>query len=211
MASILYQGHGSLRLTTSAGTVVYVDPYMGPRGKEDPSTYREPANLILVTHQHFDHTALGLPRRAEGCLVWQNFDSHPNPRTWLTRTFGDVTVEAVQAQNKNHPIDECVGYLVQADGAVIYFSGDTSETRQMRDDLAHRHIDYAFWPGDGIYNMDVAGAAECARLVGAAHNVPIHLKPVVPYGEAEAQRFARLAPNALLVRPGERLDLVPTA
>lgn len=207
MARILYQGHGSLRLITAAGTVVYVDPFMGPKGKLDPSTYQEPADLILVTHQHFDHTALDLPRRAAGCKVWQNFDSHPDPRTWLARDFGDVRVEAVQAQNRNHPLDECVGYVVTADGMVAYFSGDTSRTRQMEDDLSLRHIDYAFWPGDGIYNMDVAGAAECARLVGAAHNVPVHLKPVVPYGEAEAQRFAALAPNALLMRPGDEVEL----
>lgn len=28
-----------------------------------------------------------------------------------------------------------------------------------------------------------------------------------PYGEAEAERFAKLAPNALLIRPGEVVEL----
>ena len=201
MAEVLYQGHGSLRFITNAGTVVYVDPFMG-------EGYDKPANLILVTHQHFDHNAIDLPPHAPECVVWQNMDSHPAPDTWLTSTFGDVTVEAVQACNKNHPIDDCVGYLLQMDGVLVYCAGDTSTTEQMAK-LASRGIDYAFLPGDGIYNMDVREAARCAELIGAAHNVPIHLKPMDPYGEAEARRFAELAPRPLLIRAGETVNLVP--
>lgn len=207
MATILYQGHGSLRLTTQAGTVVYVDPYMDPTGAKGTSTYGVPANLILVTHQHFDHTAIDLPPHAEGCHVWQNFDAHPDPDTYRTLEYLDVRAEATQAYNSCHPVDECVGYLVSVDGLVVYFSGDTSLTRQMQGDLCHRHIDYAFWPGDGVYNMDVPEAARCANLVGALHNTPVHLKPVVPYDEGRAREFARLAPNALLMQPGQQVTL----
>lgn len=201
MAEVLYQGHGSMRFRTDAGTVIYLDPYMG-------EGYDVPADLILVTHQHGDHNAIGLVPQAPGCVVWQNMDSHPKPDTWLTRSFGNVTVEAVQACNKNHPIDKCVGYLITMDGVLVYCAGDTSQTPQMAE-LAKRGIDYAFLPGDGIYNMNVDGAAECARLIGAKHNVPIHLKPMHAYGEKKAQRFASLAPNALLIRPGETVVLRP--
>ena len=51
MAELLYQGHGSLRLTTAAGTVVYIDPFMG-------DGYDVPADLVLVTHQHYDHRSI---------------------------------------------------------------------------------------------------------------------------------------------------------
>lgn len=199
MAQVLYQGHGSMRFTTQAGTVVYLDPFMG-------EGYDLPADLILVTHQHHDHTAIDLPPHAPGCVVWQNGDSHPTPDTWLTRSFGDVTVEAVRAENKMHDPKVCVGYLITMDGVLVYCAGDTSTTSQMPE-LATRGIDYAFLPGDGIYNMDVDEAAACAKLMGARHNVPVHLKPLQPYGEAEAQRFASLAPNALLIRPGEVVEL----
>jgi L-ascorbate metabolism protein UlaG (beta-lactamase superfamily) len=199
MAKLLYQGHGSLRLTTAEGTVVYIDPYMG-------EGYDVPANIVLVTHQHYDHTAIDKMPHASGCVVWQNMDAHPSRNEYLSRVFGDVQVEAVQAYNDMHPVDECVGYVVTVDDLTLYFAGDTSRTEDMKK-LAARSIDYAFLPGDGIYNMNVDEAARCAELIGAKHNVPIHLKPVKPYGEKEAQRFAKLAPNPLLVRAGECIEL----
>ena len=42
---LLYQGHGSLRITTAEGKVIYIDPYAG-------EGYDVPADLILVTHGH---------------------------------------------------------------------------------------------------------------------------------------------------------------
>lgn len=199
MTKLLYQGHGSLRLVTNAGTVVYVDPFMG-------NGYDMPADLVLVTHQHFDHKEIDKMPHAAGCVVWQNMDAHPSPSSYVTRTFHDVEVEATEAYNSKHPKDECVGYLVRVDGLTLYFAGDTSRTEQMSR-LATQSVDYAFLPGDGIYNMDVEEAARCAELIGARHNVPIHLKPLEPYGEREARRFASLAPNALLVRAGQAIDL----
>ena len=42
MAKLLYQGHGSMRLISEGGTVVYIDPFAG-------EGYDRPADLILVT------------------------------------------------------------------------------------------------------------------------------------------------------------------
>ena len=203
MATLVFQGHGSLRLTTNAGHVIYVDPFMSPAGKDSFDTYDVPADLVLVTHQHFDHTAVDKMPHALGCVIWQNKNAHPSPSEYLTQAFldGEVTVEAVEAYNRNHPKDECVGYVVCVDGLALYFAGDTSTTAQMAR-MPEMGIDYAFLPGDGIYNMDVDEAAKCARLIGAKHNVPIHLHPMEPYGESEAKHFAAQAPNALLIRPG---------
>ena len=63
MAVLTYQGHGSFRIQTTAGTVVYVDPYAG-------DGYDLPADLILVTHGHHDHNEVSLiQNRNPGCTV----------------------------------------------------------------------------------------------------------------------------------------------
>ncbi len=206
MATLLYQGHGSLRLTTASGKVVYIDPFMG--GDE---LYAEPADLILVTHQHYDHNQIDKMPHAPGCAIWQNMDSHPSPVTYLTSTFldGELTVEAVEAYNHHHKKDECVGYVVQVDGVSAYFSGDTGVTEQMRRDLCARGIDWVFLPGDGTYTMTETEAAELARSFGPqCHTVPIHLAPGKAYDKRKAQRFARVAGNAVLVEPGQTVELV---
>lgn len=196
MAKILYQGHGSLRLTSDGGTVVYLDPFVG-------DGYDKPADLILVTHQHHDHNRLDLPARKKDCAVIQNMDALKNG-AYQKFTVKDINIEATQAYNKNHPKSECVGYLVSVDGLLIYFAGDTAKTEQM-ETLADRHIDYAFLPIDGIYTMTAPEAAECAELIGARHTVPIHMKPGELFDSAMAESFA--AEGALVIRPGEEIRL----
>ena len=53
MPKLLYQGHGSFRLTTDDNRFIYVDPYKG-------KGYDMPADIILVTHQHSDHNKIKL-------------------------------------------------------------------------------------------------------------------------------------------------------
>lgn len=208
MATLVYQGHGSLRLTTDAGKTIYIDPFMSPEGSGSDATYDVPADLVLVTHQHYDHTAVDKMPHAPGCEIWQNGDAHPQADTYLTRAFldGAVEVEAVEAYNHHHPKDECVGYVVRVDGLTLYFAGDTGPTKQM-EGLAAYGLDYAFLPGDGIYTMTPREAARCAATIGARHSVPVHLKPVQPFDEAAAQSFAKDAPGALVIRPGVPTEL----
>ena len=198
-ARLLYQGHGSVRITTPEGKTVYVDPYAG-------DGYDVPADLILITHAHSDHTAVELIRkRATGCrlITWEDALADGKHQTF---DLGYLTVEAVEAgNNKNHDLKSCVGYvLTLSDGVTVYLSGDTSKTEEMTR-LAEKKIDYAFFCCDGIYNMGLAEAAECARLVGAKHNVPYHMAPGQLFDRAKAEAFD--APNKLIVADGEEITL----
>jgi L-ascorbate metabolism protein UlaG (beta-lactamase superfamily) len=196
MAKLLFQGHGSLRLQTDAGTVVYVDPYAG-------EGYGLPADLILVTHQHFDHNEVDKPAKKPGCKIITEQDALAGGQ-YQSFAVEDVRIEAVPAENKNHPRSKSVGYLVFADGKSIYFAGDTSTTPEMRA-LAKRKLDYAFLPTDGIYNMDIPEAQECARMIAARHTVPIHMKPGALFDRARAESFQ--APGRLILAAGEEITL----
>lgn len=197
MSKMLYQGHGSFRLTTDEGKTIYVDPYAG-------KGYDVPADLILITHEHYDHNDVTrIAHRAPGCRVLRAADMLQNG-VYRTEEAAGVTVQAVQAYNRNHPKEECVGFVLSFDGLTFYASGDTSRTEEM-EDLAKKHLDYAVYPCDGVYNMDVNEASQCARLVGARHSIPMHMKPGALYDEAMAQQFD--APGRLLVKPGETITL----
>ncbi len=196
MAELLYQGHGSLRFQTNKGTVIYLDPYAG-------EGYNLPADLVLVTHGHHDHNVVTLPAKKEDCVVI----THAEARTatgYRKFTVKDVEVEAVPAYNGHHASDECVGYLLKFDGLSVYASGDTSKTDWMKT-AGSLHIDYAFYPIDGIYNMNAAEASECAALVGARHSIPIHMKPGGLFDRAIAETFS--ASGRIIVEPGETLAL----
>ena len=202
-AELLYQGHGSLRIVTAEGKVIYIDPYAG-------DGYDLPADLILVTHGHDDHNAVKkIKNRNEGCRVitWKEGLVKGEYKTF---DLDYVTVEAVQAgNNKNHSIKSCVGWVLTfPDGVTLYVSGDTSTTEQMKE-LGRRNLDYAFFVCDGVYNMDMKEAIACAKTVNAKHSIPYHMVPGKAFDEKKAEAFN--VPNRLIVPAGTEIILTREA
>ena len=196
---LLYMGHASIRIVTGEGKVIYIDPFAG-------DAYDLPADLILVTHAHSDHTALDLIKdRSDDCRVITQKEALKEKSFDLEY----VKVKAVEAgNNKNHDIHECVGYVLTfSNGRKVYVSGDTSTTDQMSQ-LADEEIDYAFFCCDGVYNMDLDEAAKCAELVGAKHNIPYHIVAADDPGHFDRQRAEKFnAPNKMILEPGEEIDI----
>jgi len=196
MPKLLYQGHGSFRLTTNGGVVVFIDPYVG-------DGYDVPADMILVTHQHADHNQLELITQKDNCDVISNVEALEGGKHNSFSLRG-IDIDAVAAENKNHPADQCVGFILTVDGVKLYFSGDTSKTAQMSD-FAAKELDYAFLCSDGIYNMGLEEASECAKIINAKHSVPVHIKPGELFDRTLAEQFS--APNRLILDAGEELEL----
>ncbi len=196
MATLFYQGHGSLRLTTDSGKVIYIDPFAG-------EGYQLAADLILVTHQHYDHNRIDLPAKNPDCLIWQNSDAFKDG-DYQTLTLDFATVEAVEAYNHHHSRSECVGYIVTVDDKSIYFAGDTGETDEMAQ-MAKRQLDYAVLPMDFTYTMDIPETIHCAELINAKHTIPVHMSPGELFDIKRAKQFT--VPGALIVQPGESIQL----
>ncbi|MDR0751954.1 MAG: MBL fold metallo-hydrolase [Christensenellaceae bacterium] len=197
MSKLYYQGHGSFRLTTDSGRVIYVDPYAG-------TGYDLKADIILVSHEHFDHIEIKKCTGHENAQVFTYKTALTNG-VYKKLQYENIEIQAVPAGgNKNHDISKCVGFLITIDDLKIYASGDTSKVDFMFE-LSKLNLDYAIFCGDGIYNMDLEEAADCARIVNAKHNIIIHLKPGELFDKKRAQAWT--APNKIIIEPNQEIIL----
>ena len=193
MNELLYQGHGSLRLTYN-GVVAYIDPYAG-------EGYERKADIILITHFHYDHTAIDKVSKKEDAVILTSENMLTNAEYKSVEVKG-FKITAVVAENKNHPRKKCVGYLVKTGDKLFYFAGDTSFVKEM-EEYDKLKIDYAFLPCDGVYNMDNAEAEKCSRVIKAKNTVPIHNQADGFYDYEKAEKFNGY--NKLIVYPNNKI------
>jgi len=100
---LLYQGQASIRIVTDEGKVIYIDPYAG-------DSYELSADLILVTHSHFDHNQMDkVEKRNEDCRIITYKEAVQNGEHRIFE-LDFVTIEAVEAgYNSFHDVNDCVG------------------------------------------------------------------------------------------------------
>jgi L-ascorbate metabolism protein UlaG (beta-lactamase superfamily) len=208
--NIHWLGHDSFRLDGSS--TVYIDPWK-------LSADAPPADLVLVTHDHYDHFSpddiarLSTPRTTliGPASVTAQVDgvAAVTLSAGETATLGGVTVTAVPAYNIDkfrqpgevfHPrAAGGLGYIVELDGRRIYHAGDTDAIPEMRD----VSCDVALLPVSGTYVMTAAEAAEACRMISAAAVVPMHFGDIVGTA-ADAARFEGLCGIPVTVLPLEQ-------
>ena len=91
--TLTYLGHASVKIKSSKGTVIYIDPYC----EEVANGYKEPADIILVTHDHQDHSKVSLCEQKDGCTVITRKEALLNKTEYQTFEIDDVKIEALDA------------------------------------------------------------------------------------------------------------------
>jgi L-ascorbate metabolism protein UlaG (beta-lactamase superfamily) len=202
--SIDWLGHSGFRIRVGRA-VVYIDPYRVPEGSP-------PADLILVTHGHYDHFSPQDVERLSTRSTWL-----VGPAAVAERVSGQVHsiapgellddelvrgvhVAAVAAYNTSkwnaegkvfHPREAgWVGYEVNLRGERLYHSGDTDVIPEM-DSVTG--VDVALLPVSGTYVMTPQEAAEAARRIQPRVAIPMHWGSHIGT-EADARSFAEKAP-----------------
>lgn len=176
--NIVWLGHDSFRI--DASTCIYIDPYQLDGGK--------PADLILVTHEHFDHCSPEDVARIQqpGTIIVTEKDS-------AEKLSGDVrvmtpgeslvldglTVEAVPAYNTNkdfHPkANGWLGFIIDIDDVRIYHAGDSDYIPEMED----LDVDIALLPVSGTYVMNPDEAVQAALAIKPKLAIPMHYGAIV--------------------------------
>ncbi len=188
------------------------DSFLLEHGKRvciDPFKLKKPiqADLILVTHEHFDHWNMDdLKKAVDSGTTIVTIQANAGDASKLgakkvvtvrpgdKREVEGVTVEAVPAYNLTkfrepgkvfHPKEDGkVGYIVTLGGVRFYHAGDTDAIPEM----SNFKTDVALLPVSGTYVMTADEAVEAARMIKPALAIPMHYGAIVG-SEADAQRF----------------------
>jgi L-ascorbate metabolism protein UlaG (beta-lactamase superfamily) len=194
-------GHASMKIKTSQGMIIYIDPYAG-------SDYVDSADILLITHSHSDHNQQSLVKlKSTGVKI--TYTEAIISGVYKSFTISNVTIVAVAAYNTNHSKATCVGYVLEFNGIKLYHAGDTGNIPEMAE-LASRHLDYALLPIDGIYNMSPEVAMVAADSIKAKYYIPMHtMPPPDSYDDLKVARFN--VPNKIILRNGETIALVASS
>ncbi len=172
--SLHWFGHASFMIETS-GKTIYIDPYILP---DDPKK----ADLILVTHEHFDHCAVeNIMKIANSALIitTEGAAKKCNLNTKVVKEgdsvdLGWVNVKAVPAYNLNkpfHPRGLGVGFIIEINDKKIYHAGDTDFIPEMKE---LKGIDLALLPIGGTYTMDIDDAVNAVKAFSPRIVIPMH-------------------------------------
>ena len=196
MAKITWIHHASVLIEGEKR--VYVDPW-----KLEKLAKPAPADVVLITHDHFDH--LSVPDLERICTAeteilapkdaLPKLAGVPGRRRGVTAGMelkvAGLPVKVVPAYNTNkkfHPkAAGYVGYVLTIDGERIYHAGDTDRIAEMKG-LAP---DVALLPVGCTYTMTASEAAQAAADLGAKRVIPIHYGDIVGT-VSDAQELKRL-------------------
>ncbi|MGI0100483.1 MAG: MBL fold metallo-hydrolase [Candidatus Micrarchaeaceae archaeon] len=184
--TLFWVGHASFYIKAN-GATIFIDPF------KVSDSVKEKADLILLTHAHFDHTNKPDIEKvrnsgtkfiaSQKCLDKKEYGSLEVSRPGFKTDFKGIGIEAVRAYNHKkerlgfHPKEEeWVGYVLDIDGTRIYHAGDTDFIPEMSD---LKDIDYALLPMGGTYTMTVDEAAEAAKEIKPKKVIPMHYKMIL--------------------------------
>ncbi len=187
--------HASLAISTPYH-IIYIDPVM----EYAPYPTLPKADLIAVTHSHYDHLdceAIDAVKSVDMPIVCDKTSADILEREVLMMSHDSevepiegVKIEAVAAYNitpdrtQFHPKSrEDCGYIFTLCGTRIYVAGDSENTPEMK---GVKDVDIAFLPVNQPYTMTVDQAIDAAKAIRPKVFYPYHVGGVDEVTNVEA-------------------------
>ena len=170
---LIWLGHASFKIMASH-KVIYIDPYAG-------DDYTEKADIILVSHGHYDHSSMEKISRArvDDTIVLTTRDnaaaiSGESFSPGDIKKIGDITITAIPAYNIGKQFHEkdspALGFIIRFDGKSVYHAADTDIIPEMEG----LKPTVALLPVGGTYTMNAREAAIAAEKIKPKLVIPMH-------------------------------------
>jgi len=214
-------GHAGFELSLDGKTIV-VDPFITKRQSSLKLGSVAKADIVAVTHSHFDHTgdSLELALRDESAFVSTADVSHDAEEKGVKEVFGlnisgscqvrGITVVCTQALHSGNP---CGFVFIGKEGAV-YHAGDTGLFGDMALIGELYSPGVALLPIGGYFTMGPREAAKAAELIRAKYVVPMHYNtfPMIRQDPEEFKRLVegKIDSEVLILKEGETAEIVLT-
>ena len=212
MEDLFWIGHSSFYAKSKNGTTIFIDPF------EISNKVKEKADLILITHPHFDHCSKNDISKiikedteiiaAQGCISGEDFKNITVAFPGFSKAVKGIEITAIPAYNNKkerlafHPKEnKWVGYVFGVNGKKIYHAGDTDFIDEMSD-LKEEGIDIAILPIGGKYTMDVEEAIIASRAINARETIPMHYKHLlgIEGSEKAEEKFKKTVKGGVVLK-----------
>jgi len=231
--TIRWLGHAFVEFTTADGKVILFDPWTKddgnpscPIGKDEI----EKADLVLVSHDHFDHIAsaaaicsktgalLGGPVQSVKRLVEEGLKEDQVVNFGFGYMVGGgvefdwVKVTSTPAFHSSDTACALGNIVKTADGTTVYHAGDTSLFGDMELFGRVYPMDVAILPIGGVFTMDAYQASEAVKLIKPKMVLPIHYAsfPIIAQTADDfIKQCGQKAPDVKILAPsvGETLNI----
>lgn len=196
--NIEWLGHAGFRFDNDK--TIYIDPF----SLTDEAAAGKKADILLITHEHFDHCSIADLKKiikpetiiitvadCQSKLANLQIANVTIVRPGQKLNVKGTMIETVPAYNpakRFHPREnEWVGFIITINEKRVYHSGDTDATPEMK---ALQDIDIALVPVCGSYVMTAEEAAAAVNIFRPKIAIPMHWgNPAVAGTRADAEKF----------------------
>ena len=157
----------------SSGTTVLIDPYSGL----DYADFKVEADIVLVSHEHFDHNSVD---RVKGQPeIIRGLTKDGNDWNKIDRKIKDVHIRAFPSyhdRRKGAERGKNTIFVVNIGGLSIAHLGDLGHVPEKKEIEKLPGIDILLVPVGGYYTIEPGEADEVASLLKPRILIPMHYK-----------------------------------
>lgn len=158
-----YYGHSMFEIVLPSGTRIITDPFEPATGPEFPAGVE--ADVVLMSHDHTDHTYHAGLGGSPDLIFWANGTSH------------GIDFTATATKHLGYP-EEGRNHIMswETEGFKFAHMGDYGDEFSTEDSAALANTTFLFIPVGGFYTIDAEQANDIINNVGPLVVFPMHYR-----------------------------------